>query len=129
MNSHIENNSISDREINRLHQLTVYGRWVLVATSWILILPWALWQLRETISLCQDYFTWSAVRLGLEFNPWATLGLSFCIGFTTSVLVWQSIYILQGGLSEKQKYYLSEKVKKIRHRNKKSWLYRWLYGN
>jgi hypothetical protein len=124
MNNDIENTTISDQEIERLHQLTVYGRWLLVAISWILILPWALWELRETISFCQEYCTWSAVRLGLEFNPWAALGLSFCVAFPTSVLVWQSSYILRGGLSDKEKYYFTKKITKIRLQNKRNWLYK-----
>ncbi|MBL1209666.1 hypothetical protein [Geminocystis sp. GBBB08] len=129
MDKDIENQSVSNQEIDRLHQLTVYGRWLLVVMSWILILPWALWELRETISLCQEYCTWSAIRAGMEFNPWGALGLVFCFAFATSVLVWQSSYILRGGLSDKQKYYLTEKVKKIRLQNKKNWLYRLMYDN
>jgi hypothetical protein len=129
MNNDIENNTISDQEIERLHQLTVYGRWLLVTLSWVFILPWALWELRETISLCQEYFTWSAVRAGMEFNPWAALGVTFCIAFAISVLVWQSNYILRGKLSDKEKYYFTEKIKKIRLKGKDYWLYKLMYDN
>ncbi|WP_373480763.1 hypothetical protein [Geminocystis sp.] len=123
MNKNIESELVTPKEIQKLYQLTIYGRWILVCLSWILILPWGLWELRETISLCQEYCTWSGIRLGLEFNPWAALGLSFCIVFTTSVLVWQSSYILRGDFSEKQKYYLTQKVTQIRQKGKKYWLY------
>jgi hypothetical protein len=116
----------SDREIQKLHQLMIYGRWIAVATVWILIVPFALWDMRETIQLCIDYCTWSNIRLGLEFNPWSALGLSFSVGFALSVLVWQSINILKGELSGRQKYYLSQQVQKIRQQGKKHWLYRWV---
>lgn len=127
MNNDIEDKTISEQEIERLHQLTLYGRWILVGISWIFILPWALWELRETISFCQEYCTWSAIRAGIEFNPWAALGVTFCIAFATSVLVWQSSYILRGELSDKEKYYFIEKIKKIRTKNKNNWLYRLMY--
>lgn len=127
MNNDIENNAISKEEIERLYQLTVYGRWILVTISWVFILPWALWDLRETISLCQEYCTWSAIRSGMEFNPWAAFWLTFCVAFATSVLVWQSSYILRGGLSDKEKYYFIEKIKKIRRKNKNNWLYKLMY--
>jgi hypothetical protein len=128
MDNNIENNDISDQEIEKLHQLTIYGRWILVAISWVFILPWALWDLRETISLCQEYCTWSAIRSGMEFNPWAALGVTFCVAFATSVLVWQSSYILRGGLSDKEKYYFTEKIKKIRLKGKDYWLYKLIYN-
>lgn len=127
MNHHIEDNTISDQEIERLHQLTVYGRWICVAISWIFILPWALWQLRETISLCQEYCTWAAIRVAMEFDSWATVGLIFCFAFATSVLVWQSSYILRGELSPKEKYYFTEKIHKIKKKGKNYWLYKLMY--
>ncbi|BAQ66106.1 hypothetical protein [Geminocystis sp. NIES-3709] len=126
MTNNIDRELVSNKEIENLHRLMLYGRWIVVAILWVLIVPWGLWQLRETISLCQDYCTWSAIRLGLEFNPWAGLGLSFCVGLAVSVLVWQSSYILRGGLSDKQKYYLSQQVSKIRQQGKKNWLYHWV---
>lgn len=116
----------SAREIQKLHQLMIYGRWIAVVTAWILIVPFALWDMRETIQLCIDYCTWSSIRLGLEFHPLSAVGLSFSVAFALSVLVWQSINILQGGLSDKQKYYLRQQVQKIRQKGKKHWLYRWV---
>lgn len=115
-----------DREIQKLHKLMTYGRWIAVVTAWILIVPFALWNMKETIELCIDYCTWSNIRLGLEFHPLSALGLSFSVGIALSVLVWQSKNILQGGLSDQQKYYLRRKVQKIRQQRKKHWLYRWI---
>jgi len=117
---------VTAKEINRLYELKIYGRWIVVITTWILLLPWALWQFRETISLCQERCTWATIRIGIEFTPFASLGIAFCLGFATSVLVKQSVHILKGGLSEKEKYYLSQEVLKIRQKGKSHWLYNYL---
>lgn len=123
-----ENETISDEEIERLYQFNIYGRWVMVSVLCLLLMPWGIWQMRETISLCQSQCTWAAIRLGLEFNPLATVAISFCLGLVTSILIKQSLHILKGGLSDKEKYYLAQQVKKIRHRGKQHWLYQWMYG-
>jgi len=120
--------TVTEKEIEKLYQLKIYGRWIVVIIAWILILPWALWQFRETISLCQERCTWATIRVGIEFTPLASLGIAFCLGFATSVLVKQSVHILNGGLSEKEKYYLSQEVLKIRQKGESYWLYRYLYS-
>ena len=122
----IDNQIVSNAEIKKLYQLNLYCRWILALLSWLLILPWAIWQFRETISLCQDHCTWAAIRLGMEFNFLATVGISLCIGFTTSVLIWQSTHMIGGDLSKRQKYYLAQKVRKIRKQGQKNWLYHWI---
>ncbi|MCS6941584.1 MAG: hypothetical protein NZ901_01110 [Geminocystis sp.] len=128
---------VTEEEIEKLHRLTVYGRWVVVIILWLLLMPPSLWRLRETIALCLEYCTWSAIRIGLEFHPWATLGISFCVGILTATLVWQSLNILRGGLSPRQKLYLTKQILRIRRRGSgkrsaflfplESWLYRYLY--
>lgn len=123
----IDDQIVSDAEIQKLYQLNLYSRWIFVLLSWLFILPWAIWQFRETISLCQDYCTWATIRLGMEFNFLATVGISFCIGFTTSVLIWQSMHIIEGDLSQRQKYYLAQKIRKIRQQGQNHCLYRWIY--
>lgn len=123
----IENQIVSDEEIKRLYQFNIYGRWVIVFVLWLLFIPWGIWELRETISLCQSQCTWAAIRLGLEFNPFAALSISFCLGLATAILVKQSIHILRGGFSDKEKYYLSKKVQEIRNQGEQNWLYKWMY--
>lgn len=118
---------VTEVEIEKLHRLTVYGRWVVVIILWLTIIPPSLWQLRETIALCLEYCTWSAIRIGLQYHPWATVGISFCVGMLTATLVWQSMNILRGGLSPRQKLYLKKQILKIRRRGGKYWLYRYLY--
>lgn len=121
----MDNHNLTE-QVERLHRLTVYGRWLLVIICWLTLAPFGIWQMRETISLCQEHFTWAAVRYGLEFNPFGAAALLFCIAITTSVLVWQSSHILEGGLSAKQRYYLEQKVKRIRGKGSKHPLYPWV---
>ena len=84
-----------------------------------------MWDLRTEIELWQDYFTWSAVRYGLVFHPFAALGLSLCIGMTLSVLIWQSRNILFGmPASEKQR--LENQVYRIRQQGSSHPLWKWI---
>lgn len=100
-------------QVQRLHQLTVYGRWLLVAGIWLTIGSLSLWGLRYPISLLLEYFTWSAVRYGLFYHLGPTVGLAFCVGMTASVLVWQSRNILIG-MPRKEKQRLEQHLLKIR---------------
>jgi hypothetical protein len=102
-----------DREVERLYQVTVYSRWLFVLFCWLTFGSVGIWGLRQEILLWVDYFTWSAVRYGLMFNPFPSLCLFFCIAVTISVLVWQSRNELVG-LPATEKYRLQKFVKKIR---------------
>lgn len=101
------------QQVQRLHQLTVYGRWLFVGCLWLTIAPICLWNLKAEIALWRQYFTWVAVRYGLVYHPLSTFGLALCIGMTTSVLIWQSRNILMG-LPEKEKQQLEKQVFRIR---------------
>lgn len=83
-------------KIQRLHQLTVYSRWLFVGILWMIVGPISLWGWRYELSLLQEHFTWSGLRYSIAFNRLPILGLSFCIGMTAAVLVWQSRNILFG---------------------------------
>lgn len=126
MNENQQESIVEDADIRRLHLTRIYGRWLLVLLSWLTLMPWGLWQFRGTFSLCWQYCTWAAIRAGMEFNPFATLAVTFSIGFLTSVLIWHSSYILRGGLSDKEKYYFAQEVRKIRAKGEKHFLWRWL---
>lgn len=104
---------IFTQQLQKLHQLQVYGRWLFVCFLWLTVAPWSLWGLRNDIALLQQYFTWAAVRYALFFNPFSTFGLAFCIGTTASVLVWQSRNILLG-LPDKEKKRLEKQLLSIR---------------
>jgi hypothetical protein len=112
-------------QVQRLHQLTVYGRWLFVGCLWLIISPACLWDLRAEMALLQQYFTWSAVRYGLFFHPLSTVGLAFCIGMTVSVLVWQSRNILIG-LPQPEKQRLEKQVCRIRQQGSTHPLWKWV---
>lgn len=120
-----ETNSDFQRKVNRLYQLTVYARWLFIATSWLTIGVYGLWGLRDEISLWFDYFTWSAVYYGFHFNLIPTLCLAFCIGITIAVLVWQSRNLIWG-LPVQEKRQLEKQVKKILNRGAKHPLWKWI---
>jgi hypothetical protein len=88
--------------LQRLHRLTVYGRWLVVLLSWLTVGSLSLWQLRFRIQLLMDSFTWVGVRYGLAYHQGAALGLFVCIGMTLAVLVWHSRNLLFGLPKEEQ---------------------------
>jgi hypothetical protein len=105
-------NSDFQRQVAKLHQLTVYARWLLVLFCWLTLGTYAIWGLRNEIALWFDYFTWSAVRYGLMFNFIPAICLAFCIGMTVSVLVWQSRNIIWG-LPAQERKQLEKQVERI----------------
>ena len=100
------------RKVIKYYQLTIYIRWIIVLLLWLTLGVYGIWNIRHEISLWLDYFTWSAVHYGLAFNIIPTICLGICMGMTISVLVLQSSHIIWG-LSDKEKYYLEQKVEKI----------------
>ena len=113
------------QEVQKLHQLTVYGRWLFVCLLWVSIGSLSLWSLRLDIALLWQYFTWATVRYGLYYNPLPTFGLAFCIGMTVSVLVWQSRNILIGLPSPEQRR-LEQQVCRIRQQGPSQPLWKWV---
>ena len=113
------------QQVQRLHQLTVYGRWFFVGCLWLIIAPFSLWNLRGELVILQQYFTWVAVRYGLFYNPLSTLGLAVCIGTTVSTLVWQSRNILLG-LPQRERERLEKQVFRIRQQGQTHPLWKWV---
>lgn len=112
-------------QVERLHRLTVYARWLVVVFLWLTLAPLCLWDLRAEIELLRDYFTWSSVRYGLLFHPFATLGLGLCVGITLGVLIWQSRNILFGmPVTERQR--LEKLVYRIRQQGYSHPLWKWV---
>jgi hypothetical protein len=112
-------------QVQRLHQLTVYGRWLMTLALWVIIAPFSLWNLQSEIALWRQYFTWSSLRYGIYYHPLAAVGLSFCIGMTAAVLVWQSRNILFG-IPKAEKQRLEEQVLKIRQQGESHPLWKWV---
>jgi len=113
------------QQVQRLHQLTIYGQWLLAVFLWVSLGSWSLWQLRYPISLMVEYFTWSAVFYTLVFQPLPVLGLSICILRTLTLLTWQ-IRLGLWGLPKREQYRLEEKVRRIQEQGAKHWLWKWV---
>ncbi|TAG93655.1 MAG: hypothetical protein EAZ09_13690 [Oscillatoriales cyanobacterium] len=112
-------------EVQRLHKLTVYGRWLTVIFLWISVGSLSIWGLRDEIALWIENLTWAAVRYGLYFHRWPTLGLGLCLGMTLAVLTWQGRNLLRGlPLREKQR--LEEQVRRIREQGPSHPLWKWV---
>lgn len=123
--SSVELDPIFKQQVQKLYQLIVYGRWLVVALLWLTVGSLSLWGLRSEIALLRQYFTWVAVRFGLYYNPLPTLGLTFCIVMTISVIVWHSRNILIG-LSPQEQKRLEQQVHKIRQQGATHPLWKWI---
>jgi hypothetical protein len=119
------NDSSFVQQVQRLHQLTVYGRWAFVSFLWITLAPLCLWNLRTEVSILRQYFTWVSLRYGLIFHPLSALGLVFCISTTIAVLVWQSRNIISG-LPHNEKERLEKQVWRIQQQGKSHPLWNWV---
>ncbi|MGA9378588.1 MAG: hypothetical protein WBV73_07440 [Phormidium sp.] len=104
-------------QVERLVELTVYGRWLFVGLLWITIGSLSLWGLRDEIALLQQHFTWVAVKYGLAYNRLPALGLALCVGMTVAVMVWQSRNILIG-MPQAERRRLEQQVFRIRQQGK-----------
>ncbi len=113
------------QQVQKLHQLIIYGRWLVVGCLWLSIGFLSLWGLRSEIALWQQYFTWVALQYGLYYNPLPTFGLAVCIGMTISVIVWQSRNMLLG-LPPKQQKRLEQQVQQIRQQGTSHPLWKWI---
>jgi hypothetical protein len=113
------------QEVERLHRLTVWGRWLVVSLLWLTVGSASLWGLRSVLELCLEDFTWAALKYGLIFNRFASIGLALCIGMTLAVLVWQSRNILFGR-SKTQQVLLEKRVLKIRQQGSSHPLWDWV---
>ncbi len=116
---------IFKQQVQKLYQLIVYGRWLVVVLLWLSVGSISLWGLRSEIALWLQYFTWVAVRFGLYYNPLSTLGLTFCIVMTISVIIWQIRNILLG-LPPQEQRRLEQQVHKIRQQGATHPLWRWI---
>ena len=112
-------------KVAKLHQLNIYTRWIFILFCWLTLGVYALWNLKEEIALCFDYFTWAAVYYGLHFNFLPTLCLAFFVATTLSVLVWQSRNLIWGLPSQEQRE-LEKRVERILAQGKKHPLWKWI---
>ncbi|WP_199247197.1 hypothetical protein [[Phormidium] sp. ETS-05] len=117
------------RQVQKLHQLTVWGRWLVVLALWSTAGALSLWSLRSQIGLLLDHFTWAGLRYTLNIweNTLPTLGVVTCISMTVAVLVWQSRNILVG-LPPLERKRLEQQVMRIRQQGPSHPLWKWVCG-
>lgn len=113
------------QQVQRLYRLTLYGRWIFVAGLWLILLPLSLWGLRHEIPLWVDYFTWTALRYSLLYNPVPAFGLILCFSTTLSVLLWQICNALFG-VSPHYKRRLEKQLLRIRQQGESHPLWKWV---
>ena len=114
-----------ERQVQRLHELNVWGRWLVIGGCWLVVLPPALWHLRAELALLQSHFTVAALRYAIQFNlPWA-IALGICVGLTLGTLMWQSGNILYG-LAPIYRQRLEKRVARIRASGYRHPLWRWV---
>jgi hypothetical protein len=116
-------------EVQRLHKLTVYARWLTVILLWISVGCLSIWSLRREIDLWLENFTWAAVRYGLYFHRWPTLGLVLCLGMTLAVLTWHRRNNIVRGLPQRQTQRLEKQVRRIRQQGPSHPLWKWVCKN
>jgi hypothetical protein len=115
------------RSIDRMHELTVWGRWAFVLGLWLTVGVASLWGLRQVIGRLREVFTWSGLRFGLFGHPIPAVGLALCIGMLVSVLVWQSRNILWG-LPGDERDRLKATVLRVQQQGDSHPLWKWIYG-
>lgn len=84
--------------------------------------------MRKVWEVALEYFTWSAIRVGMIFHPLATIGLGLCIGMTLSILVWQSRNIVWG-LPKSEQEWLQQRILKIQQQGPSHPLWAKVYGD
>lgn len=82
--------------LNRLRQVVMRQWWTAAGLLWLTIGAASLWMLRPEIQQLRQFFTWTALRYGLAYNPIPSVGLGLCIGLTVALLVSESRYLLWG---------------------------------
>ncbi|HEY9782901.1 MAG TPA: hypothetical protein V6D09_22515 [Leptolyngbyaceae cyanobacterium] len=123
--SSVELDPIFKQQVQKLYNLILYGRWLVVAFLWLSVGALSLWGLRSEIALWLQYFTWVAVKFALYYNPLPTIGLTVCVVMTISVIIWQSRNILLGLPPEEQRR-LEQQVQKIRQQGATHPLWKWI---
>ncbi|MGK7933242.1 MAG: hypothetical protein AB4041_17675 [Microcystaceae cyanobacterium] len=114
------------KSVEKLCHLSLYLRWLLVCFCWLVVVPLALWQLREDIGLMRDYFTWSGLRYSLIYNLVPAFFLFTSVGLTLAVLLRHSQFILWG-ISTKDRAKLEQQVKNIYRIGPRHPLWKWLF--
>jgi hypothetical protein len=112
-------------QLQKIYSLNLYLKWLTVLIFWLSFGLFGIWELREEITLWQQYFTWSALRYALVYHRLAAVCLSICIGLTVGLLITQSRDLLWG-ISEQEKYRLQQQIDQIFAKGKSHPFYKFL---
>jgi hypothetical protein len=113
------------QQVVKLQQLAIWQRWLSLGLLWLTLGGWSLWELRESIVLLREYFSWAGVIYGFYFHLLPGCGLLACLLFTWSSIVWQISHRF-GGLSARERHQLETKVHQIQTVGPKHWLWNWI---
>jgi hypothetical protein len=122
---HLPSHQALPPDIQRLHRLTIYGRWMIVLFLWLTVGAASLWQLRFRIQLLLDSFTWVAVRYGFAYHQAAAFGLALCLGMTAAVMTWHSRNLVFG-LPKQEQLRLQQQLTRIQQQGPTHPLWRWI---
>ncbi|MEO0852027.1 MAG: hypothetical protein AAFY15_00795 [Cyanobacteria bacterium J06648_11] len=100
-------------------------RWGMVGLVWLSVGVPSLLILRMEISRLLEFFTWAGLKYSLLYSPLAAMGVSICLGFTLTALLWQSQHELFG-FSERTQRSLERQAERIGQLDRSHWLRRWL---
>jgi hypothetical protein len=125
LSRHSTDDVVFQGKVQKLHELTVYTRWLVVILLWLTVGIFSLWGLRDEIALWLQSFTWAAVRYGLAYHRLSAIGLGLCIGMTLGVLIWQSRNILLG-IPVKDKAHLEQQARYILQQGSSHPLWNWI---
>jgi hypothetical protein len=118
--------ALVDRQVAQLRRWEQWRRWLTVAALWIFVGGWSCWQLRDSIALLGEYFSWTGLRYVVMFNFWGGgVGLIICFATTVSTMFWQ---LLQWWWppSDRERHRLEQQAAKVFAPGSRHPLRRWL---
>lgn len=115
-----------NRPAYRLYRWEQFVRWFIVGIAWTVLLPWAIYQFREDISILMEYFTLVGVQYSLAFKLFPTGCILFTVVYTLTVIVRECLNGILG-LSSQERNRLNRRVKKIQMAGPKHPLWKWIF--
>ena len=94
-----------------LYQADQRQRWQSLLFLWLVMMPICLFLLRKVWGLLWEYFTWSALRLGLQYNIIPAMGI-IGISLLTTTTVLRQLRVRWFGLSQGEVKRLVKQVRK-----------------
>jgi hypothetical protein len=113
-------------QVARLRRIDALMRWGGVALMWLTLGAWSCWEMRESIALLGEYFSFTGLQYSIFFHMWnGGIGLIICVAMTISSLVWQIGRWLWPP-SDRERHRLQVRVQQIQAQGSKHLLWRWI---